>query len=46
MVIRGGMSPRLVKAEVQAYGLLSRATFQEILVVGIHILKVQDKGRL
>ena len=44
--IRGGMSPRLRKAEVRRCDLASRATFREILMIRIHIMKAQDKRKL
>ena len=40
------MPPRLSKVEVRKCGLPFRATFQEILLIMIHIMKVQDKGKL
>ena len=40
------MPPRLSKAEVRKCGLPSRATFQEILLIRIHFMKAQDKGKL
>ena len=44
--VRGGMSPRLHKAEVRRCGLASKATFREILMIRIHIMKAQDKRKL
>ena len=42
-VQKGG--PRSI-VEVRRCGLLSRATFQEVLLIRIHIMKVQDEGEL
>ena len=44
--IRGGMSPRLSKAEVERCGLPSRATFQTVPWIRISIRKEQDKRKL
>ena len=38
------MPTQLIKAKVQGCDLPSRVTFQDILLVKIHIQKVQDKG--
>ena len=45
-MVQGGMPYRLSKAEVQRHGLPSMATFREILLIRIHIMKAQDKVEL
>ena len=40
------MPSQLSKVKVRRYGLPSKATFQEILLIKIHIMKAQDKGEL
>ena len=40
---RGGVSPRLNKAEVRKCVLSSRVTIQEILLIKIYIMNVLDK---
>ena len=45
-VVRGEMPHRLSKVEVRRCSLPSRATFRDILLIRIHIMKAQDKGKL
>ena len=40
---RGGVSPRLNKAEIRKFVMSSKVTFQEILLIRICIMNVQDK---
>ena len=40
------MPSQLSKVEVQRCVLPSKTTFQEILLIKIHIMKAQDKGEL
>ena len=45
-MIRGGVLPRLSKAEVKRCGMPSRAMFRTTPLMKISIKKEQDKGRL
>ena len=43
---RGGVFPRLNKAEIRMCVLSSKVTFQEVLLIRICIVNVQDKWEL
>ena len=45
-VSRGGVSPRLNREGVRRWVLLSKMTFQEVLLIRICTVNVQDEGRV